>query len=179
MKAYRQRMSEAGYRRVCFNATPETAARLDAVRGRERTIDAVINAALDSYQGEGGEGVVGLVGPSDVTALHEQMEAMGAELAQWREWLVTEQGKTELLTRQGAEDSRRIAELKGQVAMMRGWFGELTGYPESIQREAVGMLENGAKHEAVLIWLESTIGKAPRANASKVFTEWRKRTGQP
>ena len=157
MKAYRQRMSEAGYRRVCFNATPETAERLDAVRGQERTIDSVINAALASFQGEGGEGVAALVGPSEVTALHAEITRLQDQLT---------------------AASEREAGLVDQAETMRGWFGEMTGYPKSIQREAAGMLASGANHEAVLTWLEATIGKAPRSNASKVFAEWRKGAGQ-
>ena len=217
MKAYRQRMSEAGYRRVCFNATPETAERLDAVRGQERTIDSVINAALASFQGEGGEGVAALVGPSEVTALHAEITRLQDQLTAASEREAALVGPSEVtalhdeitrlqdqltaasereaglvgpsevtalhdeITRlqdQLTAASEREAGLVDQAETMRGWFGEMTGYPKSIQREAAGMLASGANHEAVLTWLEATIGKAPRSNASKVFAEWRKGAGQ-
>ena len=187
MKAYRQRMSEAGYRRVCFNATPETAERLDAVRGQERTIDSVINAALASFQGEGGEGVAALVGPSEVTALHAEITRLQDQLTAASEREAGLVGPSEVtalhdeITRlqdQLTAASEREAGLVDQAETMRGWFGEMTGYPKSIQREAAGMLASGANHEAVLTWLEATIGKAPRSNASKVFAEWRKGAGQ-
>ena len=47
MKSYRQRLTDAGYRRVCFHASPKTQAALDALRTDGRTIDEVIGDALE------------------------------------------------------------------------------------------------------------------------------------
>lgn len=48
MKSYRQRLTDAGYRRVCFHASPKTQAALDALRTDGRTIDEVIGEALEA-----------------------------------------------------------------------------------------------------------------------------------
>lgn len=47
MKSYRQRLADAGYRRVCFHASPKTQDALDALRADGRTIDEVIGEALE------------------------------------------------------------------------------------------------------------------------------------
>lgn len=48
MKSYRQRLADAGYRRVCFHASPKTQAALDALRADGRTIDEAISEALEA-----------------------------------------------------------------------------------------------------------------------------------
>jgi hypothetical protein len=47
-RAYRQRKASRGYKRVAFDASPETLAALDALRADGKTIDEAIKQALTS-----------------------------------------------------------------------------------------------------------------------------------
>lgn len=47
-RAYRRRKTDQGYKRVCFDASPETMRALEAWRADGKTIDEAIREALES-----------------------------------------------------------------------------------------------------------------------------------